>query len=355
MNNFTSSERSPEIRSNERSINTKFLKMSAQDPIQQAIFQPFKIKAPKYEMRGSLRLNSVSLKNEKFPGSPPVRDHRKLNNQSFKSDYQRFQKSPQHSEANIKNYEQILEGETKVSRNRFANKNNTSGDCQKYIDFRNPKSSTVVSNVFSIDSLTPKKKQKLSRDKESIKGRRNSGFGDPKLNNYKRIKNDSKSKKRSMINNQSNIAINAPNIPRTAEIHNKTVTEPSVSIASMRRTTLGTINNNWVLEKPGFITMKAQYKNDYNKSKKGLKGTIKANSTLKFGLNKTTRISEITNSMLSSSVSTKLHLNSKMTSFDCGKSGNYKPKSNLMSNLENLGLQHSIQSQRQDFTHLKII
>ena len=116
MNNFTSSERSPEIRSNERSINTKFLKMSAQDPCQPAIFQPFKIKVPKNEMRGSLRLNSVSLNNEKFPGSPPVKDHGTLNNQSFKSDYQRFQKSPQHSEIDIKNYEQILEGGTKVSR-----------------------------------------------------------------------------------------------------------------------------------------------------------------------------------------------------------------------------------------------
>jgi hypothetical protein len=139
-----------------------------------------------------------------------------------------------------------------------------------------------------------------------------------------------------------------------AELHNRTVAEPSGSVLSMRRATLGTINNNWVLKKPGFITMKAQYKNGCDKSKKGLKGTVSSNSTLKFGLNKTTKISEITNSMLSSSVSTKLCLNTKMTSFDCGKSGNYKPKSNLMSNLENLGLQHSIQNQRQDLIHLKI-
>jgi hypothetical protein len=90
--------------------------MSAQVPSQRTIFQTFKIKAPRNEMRGSLRLNSVSLENDKFPGSPPVGDHRTLNNQSFKSDYHKFQKSPQHSEINIKNYEQSSEGETKFSR-----------------------------------------------------------------------------------------------------------------------------------------------------------------------------------------------------------------------------------------------
>lgn len=116
MNNFISPERSPELRSNERSLNTDFLRMSSLIPNQNTFFQNFKVKPQKNEMRGSLKLNSVSLENYKYSSSPPIKDHKINNNLSFKSDYQKYQKSRQNSDINIKDFEQSSEGDAGFSR-----------------------------------------------------------------------------------------------------------------------------------------------------------------------------------------------------------------------------------------------
>lgn len=116
MNNFTSPERSPELRSNERSLNSDFLRMSALIPNQNTLFQNFKPKPLKNEMRGSLKLNSVSLENYKYSSSPPIKNQKVSNNLSFKSDYQKYQKSRQNSDINIKDCEQSSEGDPGFSR-----------------------------------------------------------------------------------------------------------------------------------------------------------------------------------------------------------------------------------------------
>jgi hypothetical protein len=219
----------------------------------------------------------------------------------------------------------------------LTKQNYTGGDIPKYIDF---KSSKVLNNVFSIDSLNQKDAQELksSMRKEEINAKMNYQFEDPKINN-------SKSNKRSMLNSsQGNIVFKTSNMPPKDELNNKTINKPSASAVSMRRSTLGAINNNWILEKPGMNTMKAQYNQDPFRAKKLSKGANSFNNILKPGINRTSKISEITNSMLTASVSTRLNMNPKMTGFYCGKSGMNKPKSSLMSNLENLGFQHSAQS-----------
>lgn len=223
-------------------------------------------------------------------------------------------------------------------RNRLAKQNYTGGDIPKYVDFR---SSKVLNNIFATDSLSQKEAQeaKMAMRKEELVSKINYQLEDSKVVNLK-------GNKRGMLNSsQGNIVFKSPNMPPKDESHNKTISKPSASAVSMRRSTLGAINNNWILEKPGLNTMKAQQNTDPFRNKKSSKGANSVNNIVKLGgSNKLSKISEITNSMLNSSVSTRISANPKMTGFYCGKSGQHKPKSSLMSNLENMGFVNTAQS-----------
>ena len=89
------------------------------------------------------------------------------------------------------------------------------------------------------------------------------------------------------------------------------------------------------------------YKNESMKMKKqNGKQNSSVTSPLTGSFVKSGRISEITNSVMNSSTSFRMNLSSRITNFDGNQSAQLKPKSSLMSNLENMGVQQMLANQK---------